>query len=104
MSLRKKDPQNIDTMSSALGILDSGLLLQGEQTQVIAPNEPLDKLLLNRRFRQSFMEFADRYQLYALEIIWSRIFAFICFFCHVVAWLGKVFIFMMKYNNLTTFL
>nr|XP_027096920.1 regulator of G-protein signaling 1-like [Coffea arabica] len=59
ISLRKKDPQKCDTMSSALGVLDSGLLLQGEQTHPISPNEPLDKLLLNRRFRQSFMEFAD---------------------------------------------
>lgn len=47
-------------MSRALGIPDSGLLLQRESTQSIDPNEPLDKLLINRKFRQSFMEFADR--------------------------------------------
>lgn len=47
-------------MGEALGIPDSGLLLQREPAQVIDPNEPLDKLLLDKRFRQSFMAFADR--------------------------------------------
>ncbi|KAL0004420.1 hypothetical protein SO802_011981 [Lithocarpus litseifolius] len=46
-------------MGQALGIPDSGLLLQTEAVQVIDPNEPLDKLLLDKRFRQSFMAFAD---------------------------------------------
>lgn len=47
-------------MGRALGITDSGLLVQRESAQSIDPNEPLDKLLINRKFRQSFMEFADR--------------------------------------------
>ncbi|KAL2519644.1 Regulator of G-protein signaling 1 [Abeliophyllum distichum] len=59
MSLRKKDHPECETMGHALGIPDSGLLLQGEPTQFADPNEPLDKLLLNRKFRQSFMAFAD---------------------------------------------
>ncbi|KAJ8548325.1 hypothetical protein K7X08_030794 [Anisodus acutangulus] len=59
MSLRKKDHKEYKTMSQALGIPDSGILLQRESTSILDPNEPLDKLLLNRRFRQSFMEFAD---------------------------------------------
>ncbi|XP_009618252.1 regulator of G-protein signaling 1 [Nicotiana tomentosiformis] len=59
MSLRKKDHKEYKTMSQALGIHDSGILLQREPISIIDPNEPLDKLLLNRRFRQSFMEFAD---------------------------------------------
>ncbi|KAL3501072.1 hypothetical protein ACH5RR_035521 [Cinchona calisaya] len=59
MSLSKKDHQKCDTMGRALGIPDNGLVLQGEKSQVIDPNEPLDKLLQNRRFLQSFMEFAD---------------------------------------------
>ncbi|XP_059292657.1 regulator of G-protein signaling 1 [Lycium ferocissimum] len=59
MSLRKKDHKDYKTMSQALGIPDSGILLQRESTSILHPNEPLDKLLLNRRFRQSFMEFAD---------------------------------------------
>ncbi|KAF5746515.1 hypothetical protein HS088_TW06G00686 [Tripterygium wilfordii] len=45
-------------MGQALGIPDSGLLLQREPA-VIDPNESLDKLLLGKRFRQSFMAFAD---------------------------------------------
>lgn len=59
MSLRKRDQKEYKTMSQALGIPDSGILLQRESTSILDPNEPLDKLLLNRRFRQSFMEFAD---------------------------------------------
>ena len=60
ISLRKREPQEFETMGQALGIPDSGLLLQIEAAQVIDPNEPLDKLLLDKRFRQSFMAFADR--------------------------------------------
>ncbi|CAL5396021.1 unnamed protein product [Camellia sinensis] len=59
MSLRKKDTQEFATMGQALGIPDSGLLLQRESAPVIDPNEPLDKLLLNKKFRQSFTAFAD---------------------------------------------
>ncbi|KAF8399837.1 hypothetical protein HHK36_015733 [Tetracentron sinense] len=59
MSLRKREPQEFGTMGRALGIPDSGLLLQRGPTTTIDPNEPLDKLLLNKRFRQSFMAFAD---------------------------------------------
>ncbi|KAG5521954.1 hypothetical protein RHGRI_034242 [Rhododendron griersonianum] len=59
MSLRKKDGPDFETMGQALGIPDSGLLVQRESTQVIDPKEPLDKLLPNKRFRQSFMAFAD---------------------------------------------
>ncbi|XWS34665.1 hypothetical protein CRYUN_Cryun21dG0057100 [Craigia yunnanensis] len=59
ISFRKREPIEFKTMGQALGIPDSGLLLQREQAVVIDPNEPLDKLLLNKRFRQSFMAFAD---------------------------------------------
>ncbi|KAA8529684.1 hypothetical protein F0562_034216 [Nyssa sinensis] len=59
MSLRKTETREFETMGQALGIPDSGLLLQREAAPVIDPNEPLDKLLLNKRFRQSFMTFAD---------------------------------------------
>ncbi|XVF43829.1 hypothetical protein PTKIN_Ptkin02bG0071600 [Pterospermum kingtungense] len=59
ISLRKREPSEFKTMGQALGIPDSGLLLQREQALVIDPNEPLDKLLLNKKFRQSFMAFAD---------------------------------------------
>ncbi|XP_043687159.1 regulator of G-protein signaling 1-like isoform X2 [Telopea speciosissima] len=59
MSLRRREPQEFDTMGQALGIPDSGLLRQGGHTPEIDLNEPLEKLLLNRRFRQSFMDFAD---------------------------------------------
>lgn len=61
MSLRKKEAPEFETMGQALGIPDSGLLVLRESTQVIDPKEPLDKLLLNKRFRQSFMAFADRF-------------------------------------------
>lgn len=47
-------------MGEALGIHDSGILSQDDPNIDANPNEPLDKLLLNKRFRLSFMEFADR--------------------------------------------
>ncbi|OVA17600.1 Regulator of G protein signaling [Macleaya cordata] len=59
MSLRKKDQLEFKTMGQALGIPDSGVLVQRASTLDIDPNEPLDKLLQNKRFRQSFMAFAD---------------------------------------------
>ncbi|XVF02634.1 hypothetical protein REPUB_Repub04eG0191600 [Reevesia pubescens] len=59
ISLRNREPLELKTMGQALGIPDSGLLLQREQAVVIDPNEPLDKLLLEKRFRLSFMAFAD---------------------------------------------
>lgn len=61
ISLRKREPLQFETMGQALGIPDSGLLMQRDPAPVIDPNEPLDKLLLNKRFRQSFMDFADRF-------------------------------------------
>lgn len=59
ISLRKRESLEYDSMGQALGIPDSGLLLQREPETVMDPNEPLEKLLLNKRFRQSFMAFAD---------------------------------------------
>ncbi|KAI3817497.1 hypothetical protein L1987_11289 [Smallanthus sonchifolius] len=59
MSLNKKESFNLKTMGEALGIPDSGLLSLDDPTLDVDPNEPLDKLLLNKRFRLSFMEFAD---------------------------------------------
>lgn len=59
ISLRRREPLKYETMGQALGIPDSGLLMQREPSQAIDPDEPLDKLLLNKRFRQSFMAFAD---------------------------------------------
>ncbi|PON42339.1 RGS domain containing protein [Parasponia andersonii] len=59
ISLRKREPLEFDSMGKALGIPDSGLLLRREPTVAINPSEPLDKLLLNKRFCQSFMAFAD---------------------------------------------
>lgn len=60
MSLNKKDSFGVKSMGQALGIPDSGLLSQNDPTLDVDPNQPLDKLLLNKRFRLSFMEFADR--------------------------------------------
>lgn len=61
ISLRRREPLEFKTMGKALGIPDSGLLLQREAVVAIDPNEPLEKLLLNKKFRQSFMAFAARY-------------------------------------------
>ncbi|GLU06140.1 hypothetical protein SLE2022_231960 [Rubroshorea leprosula] len=58
ISLRRREPLEFKTMGKALGIPDSGLLLQREPVVAIDPNEPLEKLLLNKKFRQSFMAFA----------------------------------------------
>ncbi|XP_052204945.1 regulator of G-protein signaling 1 isoform X2 [Diospyros lotus] len=59
MSLRKNEVQEVPTMGQALGIPDSGLLLLRESAAVVDPIVPFDKLLLNKRFRQSFTAFAD---------------------------------------------
>ncbi|KAJ0095779.1 hypothetical protein Patl1_16824 [Pistacia atlantica] len=58
ISLRR-EPREFGTMGEALGIPDSGVLSQREPAPVIHPNKPLDQLLLNKKFRQSFMAFAD---------------------------------------------
>ncbi|KAL6543613.1 G-protein signaling regulator protein [Orobanche gracilis] len=60
MSLKKKDQRPSGMMGWALGLPDGRLLVKRGLTQLVDPNEPLDKLLLNRRFISSFMEFADR--------------------------------------------
>ncbi|KAM1303723.1 hypothetical protein ACFX13_021661 [Malus domestica] len=59
ISLRKREPLSFETMGKALGIPNSGMLLPREPAPVVDPNEPLDKLLMNKIFRQSFMEFAN---------------------------------------------
>ncbi|KAK7280922.1 hypothetical protein RIF29_08497 [Crotalaria pallida] len=59
ISLRRRESREFRSMGQALGIPDSGVLAMSEPTSRINPNEPLDKLLLNKRFRQSFMAFAD---------------------------------------------
>ncbi|KAK2972196.1 hypothetical protein RJ640_030741 [Escallonia rubra] len=59
MSLRKNEHREIKTMGLALGIPDSGLLVQREPSEALDSNEALDKLLLDKKFRQSFMAFAD---------------------------------------------
>ncbi|KAL1289892.1 hypothetical protein AAHE18_20G090700 [Arachis hypogaea] len=59
ISLRRRESREFRSMGQALGIPDSGILAHSELTSRIDPNEPLDKLLLNKRFRQSFMAFAD---------------------------------------------
>lgn len=58
MSLRRREPHKFETMGRVLGIPESGLLLQRGRAST-GCNEPLDKLLLDKRFRQSFMAFAD---------------------------------------------
>ncbi|KAM7484139.1 hypothetical protein LguiA_000148 [Lonicera macranthoides] len=59
MSLKKMEDEKFKTMGQALGIPDSGLLFQMEPTPIIGPDAPFDKLLQDKRFRQSFMAFAD---------------------------------------------
>ncbi|PIA30390.1 hypothetical protein AQUCO_05600079v1 [Aquilegia coerulea] len=59
MSLKRSVPHDTDMMGRALGVPDSGLLLQMGPKMEIDANEPLDKLLQNKRFRRSFMAFAD---------------------------------------------
>lgn len=59
MNLRRREAPEFETMGQALGIPDTGIPSQRESPPVIDPSEPLDKLLQNRRFLQSFMAFAD---------------------------------------------
>ncbi|XP_073158258.1 uncharacterized protein [Henckelia pumila] len=59
-SLRRKEHLECKTMGDVLGIMpESGVLCQREPAHLVDQNEPLDKFLLNQRFHQSFMEFAD---------------------------------------------
>lgn len=60
ISLRKRESMEFVTMGQALGIPGYGLLIQTTAAAGVDLNQPLDKLLLNKRFRQSFMDFADR--------------------------------------------
>lgn len=58
ISLRKRECPRYESMGQALGIPDNALQLQ-RQPMAVDCNEPLDKLLLDKRFRCSFMAFAD---------------------------------------------
>jgi hypothetical protein len=59
MSLKKvEEDEGLKTMGQALGLHDDRELGL-ETTLPISPNTPLDKLLQDKLFRQSFMEFAD---------------------------------------------
>ncbi|CAN0929305.1 Regulator of G-protein signaling 1 [Linum grandiflorum] len=61
ISLRRRERSlDFQTMGQALGIPDSGLLVQRDTAApAIDPAETLDKLLQDKRFRHSFMAFAD---------------------------------------------
>ncbi|XP_072957952.1 regulator of G-protein signaling 1 isoform X1 [Typha angustifolia] len=59
ISLRKRETLEFMTMGQALGIAESGLFVQTETASEVNLNQPLDKLLVHNRFRQSFMAFAD---------------------------------------------
>ncbi|CAN1838534.1 Regulator of G-protein signaling 1 [Linum perenne] len=60
ISLRRREPSEFQTMGQALGIPDSGLLVQRDSSAPgIDPAETLDKLLQDKTFRHSFMAFAD---------------------------------------------
>ncbi|XP_057530060.1 regulator of G-protein signaling 1 [Amaranthus tricolor] len=58
ISLRRKECLRFESMGQALGIADHGIQQQ-RQSVTADRNEPLDKLLLDKKFRQSFMAFAD---------------------------------------------
>ena len=60
ISLRRKECLRFESMGQALGIADHGIQQQ-RQSVTADRNEPLDKLLLDKKFRQSFMAFADRF-------------------------------------------
>ncbi|KAL9246549.1 hypothetical protein vseg_020067 [Gypsophila vaccaria] len=59
ISWRKRERPEFETMGQALGIFDHGIVSQREQSMSKHCDEPLEKLLLCKRFRQSFMAFAD---------------------------------------------
>ncbi|KAL2903492.1 Regulator of G-protein signaling 1 [Bienertia sinuspersici] len=59
VSLSKRECPAYESMSQALGIPNNGIQPQRRQSMAVDCNEPLDKLLLDRRFRRSFMAFAD---------------------------------------------
>ncbi|CAO2829396.1 unnamed protein product [Amaranthus hypochondriacus] len=58
ISLRRKECLRFESMGQALGIADYGIQQQ-RQSVTAHRNEPLDKLLLDKKFRQSFMAYAD---------------------------------------------
>lgn len=101
MSMTKKDHADCNIMGRALGIPDSGLLVPRESMQLIDPNEPFDKLLSNRRFRQSFMEFADRYiNIFLFSLLFGP-----CnyVFLRTAVWLGRVSVSTRKCSSSTKF-
>eukprot|EP01018_Ginkgo_biloba_P023202 Gb_26781 [translate_table: standard] len=57
LSMRKWDSNKFETMGQVLGVPDSGLLFSAGMPLNL--DEPLEKLLQHKRFRQSFMAFAD---------------------------------------------
>ncbi|XP_062197595.1 regulator of G-protein signaling 1 isoform X3 [Phragmites australis] len=57
--LRKQESSAFMTMGEALGITGRGSVKKINETH-FDQNHPLDKLLENKRFRMSFMSFADR--------------------------------------------
>ncbi|XP_008796039.2 regulator of G-protein signaling 1 isoform X2 [Phoenix dactylifera] len=59
ISLRKRESTEFVTMGQALGIPGCGLLVQTASVAGVDLHQPLDKLLQDKRFRQSFMDFAD---------------------------------------------
>lgn len=60
-------------MGWALGIPDTEQYR--EPAKILDPNEPLEKLLLDKRFLRSFMAFADRY---CLPVYMNFIYFIIC--------------------------
>ncbi|XP_074274350.1 regulator of G-protein signaling 1 [Silene latifolia] len=59
ISLRITDRPEFETMGQALGISDNGIASQREQPMSAHCDEPLEKLLSSKKFRHSFMAFAD---------------------------------------------
>lgn len=59
ISLRKRETLNLRTMGQALSIPDIRVHVETANATAKDVNQPLEKLLTNKRFRQSFMAFAD---------------------------------------------
>lgn len=57
LSMRKRESDQLETMGHVLGVPDSGLLFPTGMPLNL--DEPLEKLLRQKKFRQSFMAFAD---------------------------------------------
>lgn len=104
ISLTKRETLEAITMSQALGIPEgrSHMVTATTTSMVGDQNQPLDKLLVNKRFLHSFMAFADRcapqFPLVATKPS-GHVYNMLVLHLIVVVWLARVCISLKRHMN-----